>query len=57
MEPHGQARGTSMFPAESAEAYPPAHKASKGYPFRIHPRLKPRSSAKVDKQGLLTEIL
>jgi len=24
MEPHEQARGTSMFLAESAEAYPPA---------------------------------
>ena len=63
MEPHGQARGTSMFSAESAEAYPPAHKASEGYPFRIHPRLKPClhtevrystqawSSAKADKIG------
>ena len=24
--------------AESAEAYPPTHKASEGYPLRIHPR-------------------
>ena len=52
MEPHGQARGTSMFSAKSAEAYPPAHKASEGYPFRIHPRLKPWSSAKADKGSL-----
>ena len=50
MEPHGQARGTSISSAESAEGYPPTHKASEGYPFRIHPRLKPRSSAKADKE-------
>ena len=58
MKPHGQARGTSMFSAESAEAYPPAPlgavalrcasaKASEGYPFRIHPRLKPCLHAEV----------
>jgi hypothetical protein len=51
MEPHGQVRGTSISSAESAEAYPPPHKALayqrtgsacrlEGYPFRIHPRPK-----------------
>ena len=50
MEPRGQARGPSISSAESAEAYPPAHTASEGYPFGIHPRLKPWPSAKADKK-------
>jgi hypothetical protein len=39
-----------MSSAESAEAYRPTYKASVGYSFRIHPRLKPWSSAKADKK-------
>lgn len=50
MEPHGQARGTSVISAESAEAIPSFAKASEDYPFRIHPRLKPWSPAKEDKR-------
>ncbi len=38
--PRGKVRGTLLSSAESAEAYPPSHKASEGYPFRIHPQLK-----------------
>ena len=39
---HGAPRAKPVVPpcssAESAEAYPPTHKASEGYPLRIHPR-------------------
>jgi len=40
--PYGAARAKPVVPpcssAESAEAYPPTHKASEGYPPRIHSR-------------------
>jgi hypothetical protein len=49
MEPHGQTRSPSVFSAESAEAKPPAHKASESYPFGIDPRGSKWSSAKADK--------
>ena len=38
--PTGKACGTSFSLAESAEAYPPTHKALDGFSFLIYPRLK-----------------
>ncbi len=54
--PTGEARGPSISSAESAEAYPPTHNASEGYPFRIYiavAQLLRRTASTAKSRGLL----